>query len=365
MIQTKAPGKLFLAGEYAVVEPGQPALIAAVSHYLYVTLTASTASCGAIISSQQPDFVLRWKRENNSIAVLEEMNPYALITTAMQISEQYVREQKKMTAGLYDLTITSELDDPHSKVKFGLGSSGAVVVATIEAVLTWHKVPFDALILYKLAAITQTLMGSNGSFGDVAASSFGGIIAYARADQSWLQTALRTMTLVQVISQKWPQLSITPITLPTPLRLLVGWTKSKADTSVYVSTVEQSRLEKEKFYSAFLAESAAIVHELTQACRTQQISTFHAGMAKNRALLQQLSTQTGVVIETPTLTTLCNIALASGASAKTSGAGGGDCGICFPETDFQEAAIRKQWEAAGIQPLPISIAPANQERKTT
>lgn len=363
MIQTKAPGKLFLAGEYAVVESGQPALIAAVSHYLYVTLTASTASCGAIISSQQPDFVLRWKREHNSIAVLEEMNPYALITTAMHVSEKYLREQGVCTEALYDLTITSELDDPHSNQKFGLGSSGAVVVATIEAVLTWYNVPFDSLTIYKLAAITQTLMGSNGSFGDVAASSFGGVIAYSRADQSWLKAALHTTTLHQLLSQEWPMLQITPITLPAPLRLLAGWTKSKADTGEFVSSVKQSQSEKDSFYNAFLKESAAIVHALIQACQTQHIESFRTGIAKNRDLLQQLSAQTGVIIETATLTKLCDIALSLGASSKTSGAGGGDCGICFPESDLQERDIRTRWIEAGIQPLSLSIAPAHQERK--
>ena len=30
MIETRAPGKLFIAGEYAVVEPGEPSVLVAV-----------------------------------------------------------------------------------------------------------------------------------------------------------------------------------------------------------------------------------------------------------------------------------------------------------------------------------------------
>ena len=37
-ITSKAPGKLFIAGEYAVVEPGHGAIVAAVSRYLTVTI---------------------------------------------------------------------------------------------------------------------------------------------------------------------------------------------------------------------------------------------------------------------------------------------------------------------------------------
>src|SRR5690606_24645033 len=41
MITVRAPGKLFVAGEYAAVEPGEPAVIIAVDRYLAVTLTES------------------------------------------------------------------------------------------------------------------------------------------------------------------------------------------------------------------------------------------------------------------------------------------------------------------------------------
>ena len=50
-IQATAPGKLFIAGEYAVVTPGQPALIAAVNRYLTVDLTPSLEEVGTIYST--------------------------------------------------------------------------------------------------------------------------------------------------------------------------------------------------------------------------------------------------------------------------------------------------------------------------
>ena len=40
-VVTKVPGKLFLAGEYAVVESGNPAVIAAVDRYLTVSIECS------------------------------------------------------------------------------------------------------------------------------------------------------------------------------------------------------------------------------------------------------------------------------------------------------------------------------------
>lgn len=38
MIEISVPGKLFIAGEYAVVEPGHPAIIVAVDQFINVTI---------------------------------------------------------------------------------------------------------------------------------------------------------------------------------------------------------------------------------------------------------------------------------------------------------------------------------------
>ena len=44
MIEVSAPGKLYIAGEYAVVETGHPAVIAAVDQFVTVTVGICTKS---------------------------------------------------------------------------------------------------------------------------------------------------------------------------------------------------------------------------------------------------------------------------------------------------------------------------------
>ncbi len=44
----------------------------------------------------------------------------------------------------------------------------------------------------------------------------------------------------------------------------------------------------------------------------------------------------GLVIETPQLSQLCDLAQTYGAVAKSSGAGGGDCGICLVDSKEQK-----------------------------
>ena len=56
-ITSKAPGKLFIAGEYAVVEPGHVAIIAAVSRYLTVTINEAS-SVGTLTSTQNSNVIV-------------------------------------------------------------------------------------------------------------------------------------------------------------------------------------------------------------------------------------------------------------------------------------------------------------------
>ena len=58
-VQVRVPGKLFLAGEYAVVEAGYPALIAAINRFL--TVSVEESSQGSVTSSQQ-GLTVAWQR---------------------------------------------------------------------------------------------------------------------------------------------------------------------------------------------------------------------------------------------------------------------------------------------------------------
>ncbi|MEO3201151.1 phosphomevalonate kinase, partial [Pediococcus acidilactici] len=73
----------------------------------------------------------------------------------------------------------------------------------------------------------------------------------------------------------------------------------------------------------------------------------------NRLLLQQLSLLSGVSIETPALTSLCDIAEQFGGAAKSSGAGGGDCGIVITEENDNTEKIINEWQKEDIQPLDL------------
>ena len=108
-------------------------------------------------------------------------------------------------------------------------------------------------------------------------------------------------------------------------------------------------------YAVFLRDSEACLARLVRALEEGDSRGVMRRIEQSRRLLLGLSRTSGVVIETPLLERLVDIAREHGAAAKSSGAGGGDCGIalCPPATDA--AAMCAAWEAAGIVPLDLSV----------
>ena len=357
-ITSKAPGKLFVAGEYAVVEPGHGAIVASVSRYLTVTIDETT-SVGTLTSTQNPDVVVEWTRENEQFRAKGD-HPYKLVEEAILVAEQYVRECGILTNALYSLSITSELDDAKRGIKYGLGSSGAVVVATIQAVLDFYDTPRTPLLVYKLSVLTNLRLSQRGSFGDIAASSFGGMVYYTSPDRSSLLEQIQSQTIKGICDADWKDLTIERLPEIPNFTLLVVWTVQVAITDSLIQATEKKRkVETDSaFYKEFLKKSHAIVQGLQSAWNKQDIPALQEGIRSNRALLNEFAKVMQLEIETPALQTLCDLAEQVGACAKTSGAGGGDCGICFTQNETQKQQIENQWAKAQIQVLPIAIAEA-------
>jgi len=288
-ITSKAPGKLFIAGEYAVVEPGHGAIVVAVSRYLTVTIDEAT-SVGTLTSTQNPDVVVEWTREGELFRSKED-HPYKLVEEAILVAEQYVRECGTPTNALYSLSITSELDDAKRGIKYGLGSSGAVVVATIQAVLDFYKTPRTPLLIYQLSVLTNLRLSQRGSFGDIAASSFGGMVYYTSPDRSSLLELLQSQSIKAICDADWKDLLIERLPEIPNFTLLVGWTGQVAITDSLIQATEKKRkVETDSaFYKEFLAKSHAIVQGLQSAWNKQDIPALQEGIRENRALLNEFA----------------------------------------------------------------------------
>ena len=326
-----APGKLYIAGEYAVVEPGHRAVLVALDRFITVRAAAAEGS-GRISSDLYEDGPLTWRRRAGDSMAQAPDRAGDYVISAIRAVERMVLETGSGLR-LFDLDISSEL---------------------VRAVAGLYGLPLDDLAVYKLALLATDAVQPIGSGGDIAAAAFTGWVAYASPDRAWLRRARTRMSTGELVRARWPRLSIRRLPAPD-LRLRAGWTGDPASTPRLVADVRAGARGDDGAYAVFLRDSETCLARLVRALEEGDGREVMRRIEQSRRLLLGLSRTSGVVIETPLLERLVDIAREHGAAAKSSGAGGGDCGIalCPPATDA--AAMCAAWEAAGIVPLDLSV----------
>ncbi|WP_022867872.1 phosphomevalonate kinase [Schaalia vaccimaxillae] len=354
-VSCQAPGKLFITGEYAVVEPGHSALLVSVNRFITVTATATEGPAARISSTLYEGGQRTWTRDSHGVAI-QQPDDLDYVLSALRVVEEVARTGGLVTE-MFHLDVDSQLVDDEG-VKLGLGSSAAVTVATVRAVAAFHGLQVSDLDVCKMALLASDTVEPIGSGGDIAASSFTGWVRYSSPDRQWLRRKRRTMSVADLVRSEWPGLRVERINIPADINLLVGWTREPASTPYLVANVQDRAQEDATSvndYQGFLASSDACVDELVHALQSRNFAAVAQAVAVSRHLLQDLMRASGVVIETAELTRLVEIACAHGAAAKSSGAGGGDCGIALHGSHTSADALRKAWSEAGILPLDLVV----------
>ncbi|MCC3357147.1 phosphomevalonate kinase [Bacillus sp. REN16] len=350
----KVPGKLLIAGEYAVLEPEQQAVVIAVNRFITVTIEPSTQY---ILSLPDLDFdFLTWENSGNTIQLSDSDSQLQFIQHSIEVATQFLQESS-IDVRPFHLTINSDLNDSLSGRKYGLGSSAAVVVAVISAILKLHCTENPSLDqIFKLSAISHLKTQKNGSGIDIAASTYGGWLMYSSFQPKWVLNELQKRTrLINLVEKPWPNLSITPLHAPTCLKLYVGWTKEVASTVSMINKVKSFQNKQPKEYYQFLKKSSFAVERLRKSFEENDCMGALLSLSINRQALKELGEHAGIKIETLGLEKLLSVASTYG-SCKSSGAGGGDCGIVFMKGEGHREALYKEWRKVGIIPLNLRIS---------
>ncbi|RUQ97539.1 phosphomevalonate kinase [Labedella endophytica] len=353
MIEVSAPGKLFIAGEYAVVEPGYPAVLIAVDRFVTVTLAAAATGTGRLISDQFGHLPVLWRRDGDRLVIDRDQRPFDYVLSAIRVVEAFAVDSGRPLA-FYDLTIRSELDDRSGR-KFGLGSSAAVTVATVTALDRFYGLGLDELSRLKLALLATIGVNPLASGGDVAASLYGGWIAFSSPDREWVLDHHARSGVSSVVAADWPGLSIRRLSPLSGGRLVVGWTGEPASTAQLVDGIQQRKRRVDTHYEQFLGDSRACVDALVEAFDSDDLAGAQAQLHRARRLLVRLGVSMGMSIETPELTLLCDSAEYVGAAAKSSGAGGGDCGIVLADEATDLDPMFRRWELGDIRRLSLHV----------
>ena len=311
-----APGKLFLAGEYAVLE-GAPAVLAAAA-------TPAGVATARFEPGQAPTSAV--------IAAATTHARAALAACGLALPEGAARVDT--TAFL------------HEGVKLGLGSSAAAAVTAVAAAFVHGGLVLaDQLPLLRATADAahRVAQGGVGSGGDIAASVHGGFLRFARA-------------AVDGDDGEASATAVTPLDRPAGLTLVTFWTRSAARTPDFISGVRRFAAANPAAHRQRMAELATRAGRFADVFARDPRATVHAAAAYGEAMAA-LGRDAALPIVIPAVAHAAALAVDLGGAAKPSGAGGGDMGIAF----FAEKAAAEAFAARcpeGVLVLDIRLGVA-------
>ncbi len=355
-----APGKLVVSGEWAILEVGNRGLVASVNNRVHVDIDKSDDI--VITASEFGIEDAKAKYSNGQLTVdvdEEKKKTLNLLSRAIATSLKYL-EEKEIKIKTFKIKTSSkdtQFDVNGEVKKIGFGSSAAVTVAAITAVLDFHGYAYQKDEIYKLATIAHFYaQGKIGSGFDVAASTYGGLFVYSRFDPKWLTEKVEAgEKLGLIVNEKWPGFVAEVLEVPKDFHLLVGWTKDSASTKEMVKQMNVFKEGHRDVYDKHFSGIAALAAEAITAFKTNNKEKFLELLQKNEQLLSDLGKASGVNIETPELKTLSEEAAKAGAAGKLSGAGGGDCGIAVCFDGAVAKKIKEAWKTAGLHLVDVTI----------
>ena len=259
-------GKLYLAGEYAVLTTGQPAIIKAIP--IYMTAEIQVA----------PDYRLTSDMFEHS-ANLEPDPDYALIQDTIAVMNTYL-----LTLGYqlqpFSLKISGKME--RDGKKFGIGSSGSVVILILKAMAALYELDLESELLFKLASYVLLKRGDNGSMGDLACIAYEDLIYYRSFNRELVRKRMDKVDLQQLLAEDWG-FEIRSIKPCLAMDFLVGWTKQPAISKDLVNQVKSAISE------SFLTGSRTQVDTLEKALLAGEKLAIQSSLEKASQLLERLS----------------------------------------------------------------------------
>ena len=321
----KTGGKLYIAGEYSVLTPNQSAIIKNIDIFMQAEIKFSEKY--SIYSDMY----------GYSVTLEEDDGNYSLITETVKIVNEYL-QLKGVDIQPFDMKITGKMEK--NGKKYGIGSSGSVTVLTVKAMAKLYSYDISSEELFKLSSYVLLKGGDNGSMGDIACISYGSPVMYTSFDRNLIKEKMKNSSLVEIMNLEWGY-KIEKIHCPEKYEFLVGWTGIPSISGKMIIEVKNS-INKE-----FLEKSEKIVRNLKNGIEHGNKKIISENVEENSKLLKMLHEK----IYSRKLLELVESAEGLDICVKSSGAGGGDCGIAISFNRNDTEKLLERWESRGIELL--------------
>lgn len=300
LYKVSVPGSMMLMGEHAVLH-GHQAIVCAVQQRLRIQLIPN-ASQEICISDT------RLGTMKFSLDSIEIQPPFKFVIAAILLFKAQLPHG-------FELQIESEFSSV-----LGLGSSAAVTIATLAVLNQWlNSIPLSNEVLLRLAKQVLLRVQGRGSGADLAASLYGGVIAY-----------------------KLDAVDQLPI-IPNLTAIYCGY---KTPTPQVIALIEQAQAAAPQKFAAIFAAMHKCALEAINAIKAADWAKLGTLFTQHHALQGDLGTSNELLEELVQKLKQHNGIY----GAKISGAGLGDCVIGLGTASNQLVTAEN-----GIQQFPINI----------
>ncbi len=321
-----APGKMMLAGEYAITRGGV-ALVAAVGARVFGTLELQEPGDGL-----GPVFDSRPRLEHGSLEN-DGRSPEVLLT----------RELVEQNLGHCEGSLA--LNDRALRfrgVKLGLGSSAAKAACT--AGLIWQQrmgTPIDDSVresLFDYALAGHRAVAPRGSGADVAASCLGGVLEYSMAEQADTRPSFRRLNSTSLEHVR------------------VVWVGKPAKTEDFVGSVEALEHRDGELHRQCFSDIRQAAEQMMSGLTETGTTELIEGIRHHQDAMEALGNAARVPIVEAGLARTSQLARRCGGGSKPSGAGGGDVAFAaFPDLESAEYFDGLVEAEPGLQTLDLAI----------
>lgn len=346
-VESRAPGKLIILGEYAVLE-GAPAIVTAVDRYCKVEIKKNGRNDFGLkaLNLDIPDLVFYMDEYGNLEFKGSQTDVKTVRTKFLTGVIHYLSSRFERNIPGAVITIdTSKFYDINSSMKLGLGSSAAITVALIRAFNEYLGLETEKPRLFQEALQAHRYaQGKVGSGVDIAASVCESVIRYRMPAEDIIENF---DSLIQ------------PLNWPDELYMSVIWTGKPVSTRYMIDKAERFKASNPSAYQKIIFELSKVAEEGIKAFEMNQTGEFLHVIPSFFELQRELGKKIGIDIISREHQAIAKIVDDAGGFYKPSGSGGGDIGIAFSRSGEILKNIHADIEQTSCKVLDLQIKRSN------